>query len=482
MNTKNMVLLRKKSWGTFSLTTIWLYSIHSHIQYFSRMKLIYQLWSFFASVQLAILILVTISITSIIGTVIPQGEPFTFYVSRFGAKTALLIQILDIATMYSSWWFLSLLALLCINLIVCSLDRFPTVWRIIRADNLAIPFDRVKKMSSVRQWAMSTERINNIDWKAVLGTSGWHFEEKKFGESALYFSQKGHWSRVGVYIVHASILVIFAGAIVGHFLGFKGSVMIPELSSTEKIFTSPSSVPINLGFSIRNDSFALAFYPNGMPKEYKSSLTIVENGQEILHKDIKVNSPLTYNGITFYQSSYQGHQEFLLRITETATKESRLFSLPFQQPSSWDDKNLHFGIINAETTGEQVLRAKIWFKAGSDPAITEWIANNDDVSLISGGKHYTLKVKQLYSTGLQVAKDPGVWLVYTGCGLLLLGLYMAFFTSHKRIWLYQCVSPTEQLVYLAGLANKNKQSFINTFAQLEALIDQNIDQQESKNH
>lgn len=446
------------------------------------MKLINQLWSFFASVQLAILILVTISITSIIGTVIPQGEPFTFYVSRFGAKTAVLIQILDISNMYSSWWFFGLLALLGINLIVCSLDRFPAVWRIIGTDNLAIPLERVKKMSSVRKWTISAEKINNIDWKAFLSNSGWHFEERWFGESALFFSQKGRFSRVGVYIVHASILVIFSGAIVGHFLGFKGSVMIPELSSTEKIFTSPSSMPIDLGFSVRNDSFAIAFYPNGMPQEYKSSLTIIENGQEILHKDIKVNSPLTYKGITFYQSSYQGHQEFLLWITETSSQESQLFSLPFQQPSSWDNKNLRFGIINAETAGQQVNRAKIWFKAGSDPAITEWIANNDDVSIASGGKNYTLKVKQLYSTGLQVAKDPGVWLVYTGCGLLLLGLYMAFFTSHKRIWLYQHVSPTEQLVYLAGSASKNKQGFRKTFAKLEALIDQNVGHQESKNH
>lgn len=446
------------------------------------MKLFNQLWSFFASVQLAILTLGSVSITSIIGTVIPQGEPFTFYVSRFGAKTAFLIQILDISTMYSSWWFLGLLGLLSINLTICSLDRFPTVWHIMKADNLALPLERIKKMSSVRRWAISAEKIDCIDWKAVLDTSGWHWEAKLFGESTLFFSQKGCWSRVGVYIVHTSILVIFVGAIVGYVLGFKGSIMIPELQSTEKIFTNPGSIPIDLGFSIRNDSFGIEFYPNGMPKEYKSSLTIVENGKEILHKDIKVNSPLTYKGITFYQSSYQGHQDFLIWITETATNESKQFSLPFQQQSSWDGKNLHFGIINAEASGQQVLRAKIWFKVGDDPAVTQWITNSDNASIISGGKRFSVKIKQLYSTGLQVAKDPGVWIVYTGCGLLLFGLYMAFFTSHKRIWLYQHVTPTEKLVYLAGSANKNKPGFANAFIKLEALIDQNIGQHESEEH
>ena len=38
-------------------------------------------------------------------------------------------------------------------------------------------------------------------------------------------------------------------------------------------------------------------------------------------------------------------------------------------------------------------------------------------------------------TGLQVAKDPGVWIVWLGCTLMMAGyLYVAFFMSHRRIW------------------------------------------------
>ncbi len=446
-----------------------------------RMKQINQLWTLFASVQLAIFTLCSIAITSIIGTIIPQGETHTFYTNKFGTNTAMFFQILDIPTMYSSWWFYGFLGLLSTNLLICSLDRFPIVWRIITTDNLAIPLDRIEKMSFFRQWSLPLEVVNKIDWPAILVSCGWRCETKKQGVNSLTFSQKGRWSRIGVYIVHTSILVIFVGAIIGHFFGFKGSVMIPELRSTEKIFTNPGSIPIELGFSIRCDSFGLEFYNNGMPKEYKSSLTILENGKEILHKNIRVNSPLTHKGITFYQSSYQGHQEFLVEITEEATSESRQFSLPFQQQISWDEKNLHFGIINAEAAGQRALRAKIWFKAGDDPAITEWIANNEKVPITSDGKKYTVKAKQLYSTGLQVAKDPGVWIVYSGCALLLLGLYMAFFLSHKRIWLYQQTTDSRVLVSLAGLSNKNKQAFAQTFARLEKCIEQTIRRHNSEN-
>jgi cytochrome c biogenesis protein len=439
------------------------------------MKLINQLWVFFASVKLAIFTLCVLATTSIIGTIVPQGETSAFYVKRFGAKTAMFFQILDLHTMYSSWWFSGLLGLLSANLIICSLDRFPTVWRLITADNLAVSPERLEKMANVRQWQISSAQSGDIAWQAVLAKDGWPTGSRQDESGKLFFSQKGRWSRTGVYLVHLSILVIFVGAIIGHFLGFKANVMLPELRSTDKVYgAGKEAPPIELGFTVRCDSFGIEFYDNGMPKEYRSSLTILENGQEILQKDIRVNSPLSYKGITFYQSSYQGFQEFIFQVTEAATGDKKEFVLPFQQQMSWDAKGLHFGIVNADAVGQRSVRAKVWFKAGDDPAIVQWLADNDSISVSSGGKAYTLSAKQRYATGLQIAKDPGVWVVYIGCGLLLLGLYMAFFMAHRRIWLYQRTSPAGPVLLLAGSANKNKTAFAKQFTQIENRINQAI--------
>ncbi len=60
-----------------------------------------------------------------------------------------------------------------------------------------------------------------------------------------------------------------------------------------------------LGFSVRCDDFEVEFYENSqMPREYKSWLTVIEDGKEVMRKAIEVNDPLTYKGITFYQASY----------------------------------------------------------------------------------------------------------------------------------------------------------------------------------
>ncbi|TKB27728.1 cytochrome c biogenesis protein ResB [Desulfopila sp. IMCC35006] len=430
-----------------------------------------QLWNFFSSVKLAIFTLCALAGTSIVGTIIPQGESTSFYVQNFGRETAHFFQILDIPNMYYSWWFLGLLGILSTNLIVCSLDRFPAVWKIIKADNLAIEPERIEKMANFNKWEFGTDKLNHIDLAQLLKQNGWHAQSKKIDSNELFFCQKGRWSRTGVYIVHLSILLIFTGAIIGHIWGFKGSVMIPEMSSTQKVFAFKEGEALELGFTVRCNSFAIEFYNNGMPKEYKSSLTIIEQDQEVLTRDIEVNSPLTYKGITFYQSSYQGYQDFILSITENSSGESKVFTLPFQKQMIWEGKDLHFGIVNAEAVGQRVVRAKVWFKSGDSPASIEWLNDNVNTTFTSGAKEYTLAVKQMYATGLQVAKDPGVWVVYIGCGLMLLGLYVAFFRSHQRIWLFKKNGSSTPQLWLSGSTNKNKMAFTQVFEKLKNRIE-----------
>jgi cytochrome c biogenesis protein len=241
------------------------------------------------------LTLCCISLTSIIGTVVPQGETSAEYVRRFGEKTALFFHILDIPRMYSSWWFHGLLALLAVNLIVCSLDRFPAAWKLINADNLDISPSRLEKMPLSRRWTVSTGLLETIDWHRALSRSGGALEKKEENRMLL-LAEKGKWSRLGVYLVHASILIIFVGAIVGQLWGFKGSVMLPELRETGHVFSVGNSDRIPLGFTVRCQAFAIDYYDNGMVREYRSTLTILEDQKEVLTTDIIVNSPLGVQG------------------------------------------------------------------------------------------------------------------------------------------------------------------------------------------
>jgi len=432
-------------------------------------------FSFFASVKLALFTLFLLAITSIIGTVIPQKENFDFYVRLYSEKTAQIFEVLSIPDMYNSWWFLGLLGLLSLNLIVCSFDRFPGVWRQIKADNLATPTTRLGKMRLSEKWTTKQspeEAASTLSSK--MGDSGWLTSQRKREEGTLLFAQKGAITRTGVYIVHASILTIFAGAIIGEIYGFKGSVMLPETQATSTVFAFDSGKAIDLGFTVQCNRFDIEFYDSGMPKAYKSQLTVFENDKKILDKEIVVNDPLEYKGITLYQSSYKGYQDFLLTITDKKSSVAQTVTLPFQQRTTLSNhNNASIGVINAEAMGQSITRLKIWFKDDKGPASTFWVKAGSEVTVQRPDKEFIIGGKQMYATGLQVAKDPGVWVVYIGCGMMILGLFVAFFMSHRRIWVFIRKDNEDTEIRVSGSANKNKMGFEKQFASLALTLKNN---------
>ena len=69
-------------------------------------------------------------------------------------------------------------------------------------------------------------------------------------------------------------------------------------------------------------------------------------------------------------------------------------------------------------------------------------------------------------TGLQVAKDPGVPVVWAGCTLITLGCLAAFFASHRRVWARVRADAKGTHVFIGGNASRNRISFEKQFADL----------------
>jgi len=435
-------------------------------------------WSLFASVKLAIFLLFTLAATSIIGTIIPQNNPPDFYVQQYGPNLARLMQTLTIPDMYNSWWFMILLAVFSLNLIVCSIERIPNAWRLVTMDNLATELARLKKMGLRKSFDFDGS-LQDAEEKtsSFLSGKGWKTKQRDKEGAKLLFSQKSAWTRFGVYIVHSSILLILIGAIIGSprlannllhnpKYAFKGSITIPETQQSDVIYSFLTGGQLQLGFTVRCDYFNIEYYANGMPKDYLSELTILENGKEVLTQIIEVNKPLIYKGITFYQSSYHPYQDFIVTVKNNQTGLADRQMIPSVKQVSWEEGGVRFGIINMEVQGEQVRRFKIWFTDDQGTPSTFWLEPGREAIVKRPSGDFTLSAKQLYATGLQVAKDPGVWWVYLGCGVMLLGLFIAFFMSHRKIWALVSEENGKVTILFTGSANKNKLGFEKTFAAL----------------
>ncbi len=434
--------------------------------------------SLFASVQLALLLLFLLASVSIIGTLIPQNNPLGFYIDRYGANTARLFHILDLTDMYNSWWFLSLLGLFAVNLTVCSLERIPQVVRLLRRDPMAIKPDQLAKQPCTRTVDLTTPVAESATrMTAHLAGKGWKAKAVERDGGCLLFAEKGGWTRFGVYVVHSSILLILAGALIGSSavatkvlrqptFAFKGSAMIPEGETIDHIQTFKSGRRIDLGFSLRCEDFRIEFYANGMPKTYRSAVTVLEEGKPVRSTDIEVNRPLTHRGVTFYQSSYQPLPQYELTLHKRPDELKRSFIAPAAQEVAWPEAGVSFGILNRETQGEVTRKLKIWLTDNQGEPSVLWVDADQEATIERPSGAYRIQARQLYATGLQATKDPGVWLVYLGCLLMLVGLYIAFFLSHRRMYVLIQPQANGSRLLLAGTANKNKVGFEKKFMEL----------------
>jgi len=415
-------------------------------------------------VKLALFTLFTLAVASIIGTIVPQNEEPFRYVELYGESAAKLFQALGIPDMYSSWWFVGLLILFSLNLTVCTIERFPHIWRVVTQDNLKkTSADRLRKMGGRRIFASALapdEARGKVE--TVLREAGWKTERADKDGGVMLFAQKGAWTRLGVIIVHVSILVIFAGSLIGEFYGYKASVMIPEGGYTDQVYLSNKEhTPVPLGFRVRCTGFSLTYYDTGMPKEYRSDLVVEKDGEKIHEQIIVVNEPMKFQGLTFYQSSYQAIDgQFVVAITDKNSGAAQKFIVLPRRENKWRAQNITFGIVDiAGPDMRGQYRYKIWFSDSQGKPTQFWVAEGGTVSVPRQGKTYEVKVKTRFATGMQVVKDPGVWTVYIGCIMMILGLIVIFFMSHRRVWAFVAAAGSGSEIIVAGSANKNKIGF-----------------------
>ena len=383
------------------------------------------------------------------------------------------MEILGFSNMYSSIWFQSLLLILCNNLVICSLDRIPQVLSFMKKDNLSADIAKLmRNKDKILLTSKKDRQLAETAVQAVLEQKNLKVQTKRNIDHLLIFSEKHAWSRLGAYLVHLSILVIFLGALIGSSFGFKASVMVPEGETATAIYSrNDEQPPIPLPFKLRCDAFDIEYYDNGMPKEYRSDLVALEDDKEVMKKRITVNDPLNYSGLTFYQSSYEPMEgQYVVEAsTQSISKETNRQNMMNQKfyaeprkRQALKDNRMHFEILETGADGHGHGPYKIWFDDEMGEPVQFFAEDKKLVTIERGELSYSFTIKQRYATGLQVVKDPGVWIVYAGFALMLFGLYVAFFMSHRRLWIAIQETGANLTIILSGSSNKNQTGISKT--------------------
>ncbi len=427
------------------------------------------IWQFFCSVKLAVYTLVLIAATSIIGTIILQNGTQQQYISLYGEAFYNLIKVFNIDDMYHAWWFLLLIVILCINIVVCSIERLSITWKIIFPKQLKFNPERFRKLKNLETFTIDkTSESISKDYETFLSKTVGKVIKKQTESGMVMYAEKGRWTRIGVYVIHSSIILLIIGALIGGIFGFKASLQLDEGATSDVAFLFKKRTPVNMGFSIKCNEFDVKFYDTGAPEEFRSNLTIIENGKESFTKDIRVNHPLRYKGINIFQSSYGTARpdsvvlDIIMQPDKDVTTKTIKIGQEIQLPEDQGLFKLEGFLPHFDFRGNNLGEAfvgRITQKDGNSFQIALPVKFPTFDKMRKGIFAFVVKeFEQKYYTGLQVTKDPGIWYVYSGFILMIIGCWITFFMSHRSYFVEIKKNKTNNSeISISGTTNRNSQ-------------------------
>lgn len=447
------------------------------------------LWKFFASIKLTVVVLLSLAGLSIIGTLIPQNQSPTEYFKVFGPVLYQILATLDVFDMYHSWWFQLIMMILVANIVICSIDRLRYTAKIIFVKQPEFNLNGFRRRPSRREITVPAEAdALKSRFEQVISRQFRYCKVVPVNNGYAITAEKGRWTRLGVYGVHSSIVILLVGSLLGAWFGFEGFVNIPEGETVNAIQLRSTGMDYPLPFSIRCDDFDVQFYDTGAPKEFRSTLTILENGQEGLRKDIIVNDPLRYRGINIFQSSYGQLDEpapladlpetFELQVSSVTSGMSYSFETGLNRPVELPEGLGSFVVTQYQRQSQfkgmalgPAIVGTLSRPSGEPQTILlplkfpQFDKMRRGKVVVTVGQNLLASQKR-YFTGLQVTKDPGVGTVYVGFTLMILGCMVTFFMSHQQVVVEVQPRKEGSTIMVAGTTNKNKVGFQNQMQQL----------------
>ncbi|MBI4202922.1 MAG: cytochrome c biogenesis protein ResB [Chloroflexi bacterium] len=403
-------------------------------------------WKPFSSVKLALILILMLAALTLVGTFVGQVPnyiqvPSAEYAAwlaqaqvRFGPVTPVLDR-LQLFYVFDSILFIGTGFLLLLNILVCALNRWPGIWN-------SIAHNRVRmsqgfytyapmKLTAAQPPAQAAETL-----RRVLKKSRYRVVVSEEAGQYYLFCDRNRLAPLGTYLSHLGLILLVLAYISGQVMGWRHSEFIITEGETQE-------VGFGTGLSMTLEQFADEWWLSGPPKDYRSDVVIYDNGLEVKQGTIRVNHPLSYQGIRFFQSFYGTSA-----MMEVQDRDGTVL-LQAGVPLAWEWKDRRVGSVSIPEK-DLVLWVVLPQAGAVDPLIKPGevrleVAREGSttpigiVNLSQGqpqevaGLTYTF-LRERPFTGLQVARDPALPLVWVAFTLMTVGMAMVFYFPHRRLW------------------------------------------------
>jgi cytochrome c biogenesis protein len=480
-------------------------------------------WRRLRKMSTALVLLFCLALASIVATFIPQEPviPQTVTAWRLGEEGPgrTVAQVFDAAELFDvfgSWWFSTLMVLLLVSLTGCLVPRYRAFARTVRRPPVA---------------GRNLERLNNhmrietaVEPEAALAEVDRALARRRFRRRRLdaattqsghaqLAAERGHWREGGNLLFHSAFYVLLVGVGVGQAFGFTGQINVVEGSAftdTRIVYGAVVAgryfgLDDHRGFEVRLDDFAASYHANGTADEFVSHVSVIDAGRQVrTNAPVRVNHPLTYDGMKLYQVRFGMAPHIIVRAGDTVIFDDRVMLGDSDGDSVWtgaakvttgpgDQMALDLALVpdvgvdrqgrvfpRSQEPNNPVLFADVWFgELGLERPVdaSEFIRDGRPVASTTltpaqtsdplvGNLVVEFAELPMWS-GFQVSHAPGRGVLLVAAGLLLGGLTTSLYGYRRRLWAEAWTGGdgTTTLV-VAGVALQRKVVFAEAFAAL----------------
>jgi cytochrome c biogenesis protein len=453
-----------------------------------------KIWNFFSSVKVGVWLIVITLVASAAGTILPQEMyiPPTmpaeeYYEDQYGWFGKLYYQ-LDFNNLYSSWWYLILIAMIGISLVICSLDRVVPLYKALKAQRVTRHEGFLKRQ---RLFGIS-ENGDQKDLASVkqrLKAKRYHVRE----ENGDLLAEKNRFSRWGPYVNHVGLIIFLIGGMLRFVPGmYIDSVLWLREGETKVVPETDGQ------YYVANEKFILENYDKEKDKTFEAAIDragmVVKNYQTnaVLYKrvgpaipgeqpelekvkehKIRVNQPLKFEKFALYQVDYKLDELNTMSFSLTNKESGKTFG---DIKVNLYDPKPKYELGNGYAVEVLSFFPDFEFAENGEPTTKSRIPNNPafvfkmispevpkgETSFVAiqqtieplGDNQYKMAFKGIETknvTALTVRKDLTIWIIILGGILFMIGVIQGAYWNHRRIW----VQNKNGEIWIAAHTNKN---------------------------
>lgn len=473
-----------------------------------RESLISRFMRFISSVRFGVSLLIVLGLLCFLGMIIMQQnvDGFERYFAELTPAQRLVYGKLGLFDIYHAWYFNVVLAVLSLNIILASIDRFPKAWKYFSDPTVTVPVRWLRDQKQTAETTLNAGREEAVaSISSAMRSLGWKKILTKEKDGRIFvLGQSGTWNRLGAYAVHVGLLTIFTGGFLTAQLGSTGQMPLSPGRSTDLMFETvadldrTSQITKRLPFEIAcTDIQQKLIQRDGS----LSAMNTIDWITRFTIKDetgthdamVQMNRPFDFRGYRFFQASFipvGRARSITVTLNPADGSEPVVVTIPRDGSATLQDGtkvkfldfrgNFRIGPEdpNEDTSSYPNPGAVLQVTPPGGAVETAYtfgpkMANIPVASKPVAG--YTYRLTDFEKVGdqhvLSVQRDPGATVVYVGFVILCATLIGVFAFSHQRVW--AAIEPrgeNKMNIVFGGHSNRNPDSFDRRFRRLIAIF------------